>query len=64
MKIQVFELFLSQSDIVFQAGAEHWLNLGVDGIKISDLSLAAKSTELSKLVAAVQGNRTDDTKKK
>lgn len=47
-----------------KAGAEHWLGLGVDGIKLSDLSLAAKSAEWSKLQAAVVGNRTEDTKKK
>ncbi|XP_074517964.1 amino acid transporter heavy chain SLC3A2-like [Halichoeres trimaculatus] len=47
-----------------QAGAEHWLDFGVDGIKLPDLSLAAKSAEWSKLQAAVTGNRTADTKKK
>ncbi|XP_042368518.1 solute carrier family 3 member 2a [Plectropomus leopardus] len=45
-----------------KAAAEHWLNLGVDGIKISDLTVATNSADWSKLRAAVQGNRTEDTK--
>lgn len=47
-----------------KAGAEHWLALGVDGIKISDLSLAAKSVEWKMLQAAVKNNKTEETKKK
>lgn len=47
-----------------QAGAEHWLGFGVDGIKIPDLPLAANSAEWSKLQAAVKGNHTADAKKK
>ncbi|CAJ1086387.1 solute carrier family 3 member 2a [Xyrichtys novacula] len=47
-----------------KAAAEYWIGEGIDGIKISDLSLASKSVEWSKLLAAVQGNRTDDSKKK
>lgn len=46
------------------AAAEHWLNLGVDGIKISDLTVPVGSMDWSKLRAAVQGNRTDDDAKK
>ncbi|XP_069015389.1 solute carrier family 3 member 2a [Embiotoca jacksoni] len=48
-----------------RAAAEHWLNLGVDGIKISDFTVASNSQHWSKLLAAVQGNRTEeDTKRK
>ncbi|XP_023145162.2 solute carrier family 3 member 2a [Amphiprion ocellaris] len=47
-----------------KAAAEYWLNLGVDGIKLSQLTVATNSTDWSKLRAAVQGNRTDDTKKR
>ncbi|XP_051285088.1 solute carrier family 3 member 2a [Dicentrarchus labrax] len=46
------------------AAAEYWLNLGVDGIKISDLSLASTSVDWSKLQAAFQSNSTEDTKKR
>ncbi|XP_029310938.1 solute carrier family 3 member 2a [Cottoperca gobio] len=46
------------------AAAERWLSLGVDGIKISDLTVATNSNDWSKLQAAVQGNRTEDAKKK
>lgn len=46
------------------AAAEFWLNLGVDGIKISGLTVATNSVDWSKLQAAVQGNRTEDTKKR
>ncbi|XP_073330512.1 amino acid transporter heavy chain SLC3A2-like [Pagrus major] len=41
------------------AAAEHWLALGVDGVKISALTDC-----WSKLQAAVQGNRTEDSKKR
>ncbi|KAK5848500.1 hypothetical protein PBY51_006108 [Eleginops maclovinus] len=44
--------------------AEHWLSLGVDGIKVSDLTSAANTVEWSKFQAAVEGNRTEETKKK
>lgn len=47
-----------------KAGAEYWLNLGVDGIKVSDVTVPASSADWSKLQAAVQGNRTEDTKSK
>ncbi|XP_071333854.1 solute carrier family 3 member 2a [Trachinotus anak] len=47
-----------------KAAAEHWLSLGVDGIKLSDLTIPASSLEWSKLQAVVQGNRTEDTKKR
>ncbi|XP_070710776.1 amino acid transporter heavy chain SLC3A2-like [Pempheris klunzingeri] len=47
-----------------QAAATRWLRLGVDGIKISDLTVASSSVDWSKLQAAVQGNRTEDTKKR
>ncbi|KAF7664271.1 hypothetical protein LDENG_00181750 [Lucifuga dentata] len=43
--------------------AEYWLNLGVDGIKVSDLNLAASSPDWSK-VQAVPGNHTDGSKKR
>ncbi|CAN9509507.1 unnamed protein product [Ophioblennius macclurei] len=42
------------------AGAEHWLNLGVDGIKIADLQVPLGSPDWAKLRAAVQGNRTEE----
>ncbi|XP_033465628.1 solute carrier family 3 member 2a [Epinephelus lanceolatus] len=45
-----------------KAAAEHWLDLGVDGIKVSDLTVATNSLDWSKLREAVQGNRTDNTK--
>ncbi|XP_037532519.1 solute carrier family 3 member 2a [Nematolebias whitei] len=56
----------SNDDIMetLQAGAEYWLNLGVDGIKVSGLSIASNFTDWPKLRAAVQGNRTDDAKKR
>lgn len=47
-----------------KAAAEYWLNFGVDGIKLSELTVATNSPDWSKLRAAVQGNRTDDTKKR
>ncbi|XP_039997428.1 solute carrier family 3 member 2a [Xiphias gladius] len=46
------------------AAAQHWLGLGVDGIKISDFTVASNSPEWSKLQAVVQGNRTEGTKKR
>lgn len=49
---------------VFQAAAEYWLSLGVDGIKISGLSVASGSDDWSVLQAAVSGNRTEHTKKR
>ncbi|KAF6738247.1 4F2 cell-surface antigen heavy chain [Oryzias melastigma] len=47
---------------LFQSAAEYWLKLGVDGIKLPDLSRVSNSTEWPKLRAAVQGNRTEDAK--
>ncbi|CAJ1086386.1 F2 cell-surface antigen heavy chain-like [Xyrichtys novacula] len=47
-----------------KAAAEYWLQFGFDGIKISDFNVASSSIEWLELQAAVQGNRTDDTKKK
>nr|XP_020499339.1 4F2 cell-surface antigen heavy chain [Labrus bergylta] len=48
-----------------KVAAEYWLGLGVDGIKISGLSVASNSGDWSKLKEAVIGNRTEeDTKKK
>ncbi|XP_053198896.1 solute carrier family 3 member 2a [Scomber japonicus] len=44
-----------------KVAAEYWLNLGVDGIKISDFQEASLSPDWSKFQAAVQGNRTEDT---
>ncbi|XP_035531083.1 solute carrier family 3 member 2a [Morone saxatilis] len=46
------------------AAAKYWLDLGVDGIKISDLSLASTADDWSKLHAAFQSNSTEDTKKR
>ncbi|XP_051918920.1 solute carrier family 3 member 2a [Hippocampus zosterae] len=43
-----------------QAAAEHWLNLGVDGIKVSDLATVSNSSDLSRLLAVVKGNDTED----
>ncbi|XP_005927788.1 solute carrier family 3 member 2a [Haplochromis burtoni] len=47
-----------------KTAAEFWLSKGVDGIKISDLGIASISPEWAKLRMAVQGNGTDDTKKR
>ncbi|KAM9836388.1 solute carrier family 3 member 2a [Aulostomus maculatus] len=47
-----------------KAAAEHWLSLGVDGIKISDLGTATSTVDWSKLQAAVQANRTEQDKKR
>lgn len=47
-----------------KAGAEYWLNAGIDGIKVSDVTFPARSADWAKLQAAVQGNRTEGTKKK
>ncbi|XP_068611817.1 amino acid transporter heavy chain SLC3A2-like [Brachionichthys hirsutus] len=41
-----------------KAGAEHWLDLGFDGIKVSNLSAASGSVGWTLLRAAVRGNRT------
>lgn len=47
-----------------QAAAEYWLGLGVDGIKVSDLTVASDSADWSKLQAAVQTNSSQDGKKR
>lgn len=47
-----------------KTAAKFWLDKGVDGIKISDLGIASISPEWAKLRMAVQGNGTDDTKKR
>ncbi|XP_071750356.1 solute carrier family 3 member 2a [Centroberyx gerrardi] len=47
-----------------KVASEHWFLLGVDGIKVSGLSNASSSPDWSKFQAAVQGNRTEDTKKR
>ncbi|XP_061664641.1 solute carrier family 3 member 2a [Syngnathoides biaculeatus] len=47
-----------------QDAAEHWFRLGVDGIKIADLPAAAKAVDLSQLMAAIQGNATEEETKK
>ncbi|XP_068163977.1 solute carrier family 3 member 2a [Antennarius striatus] len=47
-----------------KAAAERWLDLGFDGIKISDLGAASGFVDWSLLQAAVQGNRTEDDEKK
>ncbi|KAM6909557.1 solute carrier family 3 member 2a [Xenentodon cancila] len=43
-----------------KAGAEYWLNQGVDGIKLSELSLASNVSNWPKLQSAVQGNRSEE----
>lgn len=48
----------------FQAAAEYWLSLGVDGIKVSDLGTASTTAAWAKLQAAVQTNRTKDNRKR
>lgn len=43
------------------------MSKGVDGIKVSDINVAAVLPDWSKVQAAIQGNRTDvdtDTKKR
>ncbi|XP_034425419.1 solute carrier family 3 member 2a [Hippoglossus hippoglossus] len=54
------------SDVMekLKAAAEHWLDLGVDGIKVSDLSIATDSPEWSNLQAVVLGNHTEGMKKR
>lgn len=47
-----------------KAAAEHWLSLGFDGIKLSKLNVASGSVDWPQLQAVVQGNRTDDSKKR
>uniref|UniRef100_A0A3P9HPK5 Solute carrier family 3 member 2a n=1 Tax=Oryzias latipes TaxID=8090 RepID=A0A3P9HPK5_ORYLA len=56
--------FQNDDEIVekVKSAAEYWLNLGVDAIKLRDLSHASNLTDWPKLRAAVQGNRTEDTK--
>ncbi|XP_077598121.1 solute carrier family 3 member 2a isoform X2 [Stigmatopora nigra] len=46
-----------------QDAAAYWLEMGVDGIKLSDLDKAA-SGNLSQLLAVVKGNQTQDDKAK
>ncbi|KAK9524632.1 hypothetical protein VZT92_017008 [Zoarces viviparus] len=46
------------------AAAEYWLNLDVDGIKLSDLTVATNSVDWSKLQSAVQINGTDNPRKR
>lgn len=47
-----------------KVAAEFWLSKGVDGIKVSELTVATGLTDWSKLQTAVQGNRTDEETKK
>ncbi|XP_070849638.1 amino acid transporter heavy chain SLC3A2-like isoform X2 [Chaetodon trifascialis] len=47
-----------------KAAAEYWFSLGVDGIKISDLTAASGSVDWPKLQAVVQNNDTKSTKKR
>lgn len=49
---------------VFQAAAEYWLGLGVEGIKVSGLDTVFNSTMWPKLQAAVQTNLTTDNRKR
>ncbi|XP_056155996.1 solute carrier family 3 member 2a [Lampris incognitus] len=44
--------------------AEYWLGVGVDGIKVPDLQTAVASSEWSMVQATIQGNRTNDEKKR
>ncbi|XP_068569612.1 solute carrier family 3 member 2a [Cebidichthys violaceus] len=46
------------------AAAEYWMNLDVDGIKVSDLAVATSSVDWAKLQSAVQNNSTDNPKKR
>lgn len=50
--------------LYFQAAAEYWLGLGVEGIKVSNLDTVFNSTEWSKLQAVVQTNLTKDNRKR
>ncbi|RVE60586.1 hypothetical protein OJAV_G00182620 [Oryzias javanicus] len=56
--------FQNDDDIMekVKSAAEYWLKLGVDAIKLQDLSHVSNSTDWPKLRAAVQGNRTEDAK--
>ncbi|KAM3591233.1 uncharacterized protein V6R79_025136 [Siganus canaliculatus] len=47
-----------------KAAAEFWLAMDVDGIRVSDLTVATANAEWPKLQAAIQGNRTADDKKR
>uniref|UniRef100_A0A7N6BBF9 Glycosyl hydrolase family 13 catalytic domain-containing protein n=1 Tax=Anabas testudineus TaxID=64144 RepID=A0A7N6BBF9_ANATE len=47
-----------------KAAADYWLKLGVNGIKLSHFNLASNSSYWSQLQDDVQGNRTEDTKKR
>ncbi|XP_026155072.1 4F2 cell-surface antigen heavy chain [Mastacembelus armatus] len=47
-----------------KAAAEYWLGEGINGIKLSNIDVAISSSDWSKLQAVVQGNRTEDTKKR
>ncbi|KAM4611489.1 solute carrier family 3 member 2a [Polymixia lowei] len=42
-----------------QAASEYWIDVGIDGFKISDLQSASSSPDWPKLQAAVQGNDTE-----
>ncbi|KAK7909873.1 hypothetical protein WMY93_014557 [Mugilogobius chulae] len=55
-----------QADVMEKVknAAEHWLKVGVDGIKVSDVTVPAGSNDWDKLKAVVQGNRTEGTKNK
>nr|XP_040037892.1 solute carrier family 3 member 2a isoform X3 [Gasterosteus aculeatus aculeatus]XP_040037893.1 solute carrier family 3 member 2a isoform X3 [Gasterosteus aculeatus aculeatus] len=44
--------------------AEYWLNLKVDGIKVSDLTFATSSPEWSKLQSALRINSTENPRKR
>lgn len=52
-------------DVVMEkvtAAAEYWLNLKVDGIKVSDLTVASNSVDWAKLQAAFVINGTEEAK--
>ncbi|XP_054457238.1 solute carrier family 3 member 2a [Anoplopoma fimbria] len=46
------------------AGAEYWMERDVDGIKVSDITVATSSVDWSKLQSAVQINSTENPKKR
>ncbi|CAL8241696.1 unnamed protein product [Merluccius merluccius] len=47
-----------------RAASEYWLNLGVDGIKVTDLGAANSMPDWSSIPGAIQTNETENPRKK
>ena len=53
------------NSLPLQSASKHWLQMGVDGIQLSDFSVATvTSPEWAGLQDVVQGNRTEEVKNK